>query len=238
MTDQKPKLATRALNLLFKATGREMVVRNKLLEAEVATLRARVIELEKQSTTDTLTELPNRRALEHALPRMASDAVRDGKVLVIAFIDADRFKKVNDTLGHDAGDQVLRHIAKSAVHAVRDTDLVARYGGEEFVLLAKCTDHRHGLMLADKVRKHIEATPCVLDDDTKVPVTISSGVAVVDKDMNVQSAMKYADEAVYAAKGMDRNCVVYHPGHGEMPVRVLESAWDKDHLILSTAAPR
>jgi diguanylate cyclase (GGDEF)-like protein len=122
-------------------------------------------------------------------------------------IDADHFKAVNDTHGHDAGDRVLVDIAARLQQAVRRYDMVARVGGEEFTVLLIGIGAEEGACLAERIRGAIADSPC-----GGIPVTASVGVAAWRPGDTPDALLKRADEALYAAKGAGRNRVVAVPG--------------------------
>jgi len=121
--------------------------------------------------------------------------------------DIDHFKKVNDTFGHLAGDQVLKHLAITIKTKIRREDLFARYGGEEFAIVLPEIDGYNAHQFAEKVRRIVEATDFRFEQ-TKIDVTVSMGVATLDADTADAAALiKRADERLYEAKGAGRNCV-------------------------------
>jgi hemerythrin len=123
-------------------------------------------------------------------------------------MDADGFKGVNDTHGHDAGDEVLRQLARRLRHAVRTDDTVCRLGGDEFLIVCSQTPLAGALQLAEKVRQQVVALQVPVGKDGVWRGSISIGVAARDAGMaGVQDLLKMADDAVYAAKHQGRNCV-------------------------------
>jgi diguanylate cyclase (GGDEF)-like protein len=162
--------------------------------------------LEKMATTDKLTGLANRHAFDLVMPHIISEARRDRKPLLAVLIDIDHFKKINDRLGHLAGDGVIREIAGTIKAAVRKSDLVCRWGGEEFLLLLRGTDADRGQLLAEKIRGAVAAAS-LRHGDAEIAVTISLGVAAyVDGDTPDQLIAR-ADGALYDAKRKGRNVV-------------------------------
>lgn len=184
---------------------------NRTLEARVAertqALQAANAQLEAVAMTDVLTGLPNRRRALLALEAAWASAQRNADPLALMMIDADGFKQMNDRWGHDAGDAVLRQLARTLVHAVRNDDLVCRLGGDEFVVIAERTALDGALLLAEKVRAEVHAL--------QVPAgagvwagSISVGVAARAPDQaDVHALLKLADAGVYAAKAAGRNAV-------------------------------
>ena len=164
--------------------------------------------------TDALTGLYNRRHLQHRLEQEVTRARRYRQPLSCLFVDADHFKRINDTHGHAAGDQVLAALAQKLRARLRSSDLAARYGGEEFALLLPQTGIRAAHRLARDICTAVAAAPIVLDDGESVAVTVSVGVAAVSgnghgspRDLS-QGLLQAADEAVYRAKAAGRNRVI------------------------------
>ncbi len=167
--------------------------------------------LEKAATTDGLTGLFNRRTLNERFAEAVARAERTGNPLSVILGDVDHFKSVNDTYGHQVGDDVLIGVARTLLRCARVTDIVARYGGEEFVLVCEHTDGSGGAHLAERIRRSIAA----LRFDTDIgplEVTSSFGVAALgDNGDDAASVLKSADEALYRAKEKGRNRVVISP---------------------------
>ena len=122
-------------------------------------------------------------------------------------IDADGFKTINDTFGHDAGDAVLKRLARELQHSVRSDDIVCRMGGDEFLIICPNTPLEGALLIAEQTRDNI-ARLRVPAGDGVWPGSISVGVAANDNDINsIGSLLKAADDAVYMAKNAGKNCV-------------------------------
>jgi diguanylate cyclase (GGDEF)-like protein len=122
-------------------------------------------------------------------------------------LDIDHFKNVNDTYGHAVGDQVLQVVSTRCKKAVREVDVLGRYGGEEFASLLLETEANGGRVVAERLRKAV-AEPSINTDDGEIIVTISLGIAVLDKDCrDLDDLLRRADRALYAAKQGGRNQV-------------------------------
>ena len=157
---------------------------------------------------DGLTSLYNRRAFDDLLDRAVAREDRQGGHFALLLLDVDRFKKLNDTYGHPAGDAALRHTAQILTHQLRKSDLAARFGGEEFAVLLASTEHTGAQHLAEKVRAEIENGRLVYDG-ARLGVTVSIGVAVWPVDgRDPEALVAAADRALYAAKESGRNRVV------------------------------
>lgn len=145
---------------------------------------------------DPLTGMANRRAFEDELVSVTHQGSADAAVMMI---DVDKFKTVNDTRGHDAGDELLRAIARAISDSVRPSDVAARVGGDEFAILLPATTIELACEIGERVR-------AAVDDSSLLPVSLSIGVAPLAKDSRV--ALLAADTALYKAKAAGRNCVM------------------------------
>lgn len=179
---------------------------------ENAINRARLM---RSGFTDVLTGWHNRRYLTVRLGEELARARRDRARLVCLMLDIDHFKRVNDNWGHAAGDAVLREIAQRIETQVRASDIAARYGGEEFVVLLPGTDVDSALLLAERIRKAVSATPIPLPNDESVTITASIGISEVQPapeadDLKTigDSLIARADVALYAAKAAGRDRVM------------------------------
>lgn len=155
---------------------------------------------------DTLTNLPNRRLLQDRLNQALSQAMRFKRSLAVMFLDLDHFKEINDRLGHDAGDELLKEVAARLTDCIRAGDTVSRQGGDEFVIvLAEIRDASDAPTVAEKIFQALE-TPVRLGDE-EVIVTTSIGISVypVNGTDHAQELLKKADSAMYAAKKAGRN---------------------------------
>ena len=164
----------------------------------------------EMAITDALTGLFNRRYMESHLATLVEQAASRGKPLTVMVVDIDYFKAINDSHGHDAGDDVLRDFALRIKRSIRGIDLACRYGGEEFVLVMPETDMAVAAMVAERLRRRIAAEPFAIQQGSRVvPVTISIGIAALrGKDDTAASVLKRADQALYRAKRDGRNRVV------------------------------
>jgi diguanylate cyclase (GGDEF)-like protein len=173
------------------------------------------LDLKHAAATDFLTELVNRRHIQMHLEREIGRAKRSGAPLGFIMVDLDRFKEVNDTYGHEAGDAVLAHIGKVLKARMRASDVVARYGGEEFLIVAPGADQANTVRLAENLRRLLESHPAHCGSKT-IPVRASLGVATWDhgRDATANDVLARADKALYTAKARGRNCVVVWPRPG------------------------
>ena len=165
-------------------------------------------EFELTATIDELTGLYNRRWLMEMLERQMKRSLGEAAPLALLVIDADHFKLVNDEYGHGVGDQVLRGLARIMTAGVRPQDLLARYGGEEFVVVLPGADLTEARFVAERLRRMMaEATPAVAVGEAPPLVTISIGVALMQKGDTVAEFFSRADAALYRAKRNGRNRV-------------------------------
>jgi two-component system cell cycle response regulator len=173
-------------------------------------LRASVVKTYEMAVTDSLTGLHNRLYLETHLATLFKRAVERRRPLSVLMTDIDRFKLINDTHGHDGGDEVLREFAKRLRRNVRGSDLASRYGGEEFFIVMPDTDTSIAAVVAERIRREVASTPFPVNKNAiSVPVTISVGIAsVLPTGDSVSALLKRADDALYDAKAAGRNRVV------------------------------
>jgi len=164
--------------------------------------------LEQFAYTDMLTSLFNRRHFMELAQGALEKAKRFGTPCFMLMMDLDFFKKVNDTYGHLAGDEVLKNAAGVIKNTLRSYDLVGRYGGEEFVVLISETEKEYVLGLAERIREAIAYSPCVYNC-IKIPCTVSIGAAAYFKDCTIESLIDKADKGLYKAKESGRNQVIF-----------------------------
>jgi diguanylate cyclase (GGDEF)-like protein len=157
-------------------------------------------------TNDGLTGVANRRYFLDTLARELAQSQRSPAPLAVMLLDLDRFKSVNDTYGHLAGDAVLCEFARRATASLRSGDLLARYGGEEFCLLLTRTPFDAATTVAERLRSTIAASPITFED-CEIPVTVSGGLLVVETPVTLQPAelLAEADALLYSAKQAGRN---------------------------------
>lgn len=183
-------------SLLSKVDDNNEQLRNELSQVHVLSL------------TDELTQLPNRRAFLRKLQDEIERSQRDQSSLVLAMLDLDHFKQVNDRYGHNVGDEILRTYTVEILSIFRRYDMVARYGGEEFAVLLPSTDREGALRALKKVKTRAAESSCVCGEEKlKVP-TFSAGLALYGGNESVQSFIDRADRTLYKAKQAGRNRIV------------------------------
>lgn len=176
---------------------------NAQLEARMVVTEDANRSLTILTNTDSLTGLGNRRALESAVAKLGQESDATFSILMV---DIDHFKTVNDTYGHDRGDDVLRDVGQCLQAAARQSDTLVRYGGEEFALILPNSDAEQSLRVAQRVHEIIAtARP----GGIALTVSIGAATAKLDKSHDIQPTLKQADEAVYAAKHQGRNRTVH-----------------------------
>ncbi len=182
-------------------------IRRKRLNDE---LRASVQTTMEMAVKDPLTGLNNRRYFDTHTQNLLNKASVAGKPLSLIIIDIDHFKLVNDTYGHQAGDDVLIGFAERIKKTVRSKDLACRFGGEEFIIAMPDTDSELAYVVADRMRREIAEHPFVIDGGAQqIAVTISAGIASLEgSEDTIETMLKRADEALYMAKRNGRNQVI------------------------------
>jgi two-component system cell cycle response regulator len=175
-------------------------------------LRSNLDQSLEAAVTDPLTGLHNRRYMTSQLDALVARAVHDGRPVSALLLDIDHFKKINDSFGHDAGDEVLREFAVRLASNVRAVDLPCRYGGEEFVVVMPETSLDDAERIAERIRMHVSGAPFRVSGGKEVlSVTISIGVAATSGANDTPDhLLKRADEALYEAKASGRNRVIAH----------------------------
>ena len=176
------------------------------LRAQKTELRQALDRIRLLATRDELTGLPNRRHAQDLLTLEASRANRDRAPLSLCLMDIDHFKRINDTLGHAAGDQVLRLVARQAALALRETDVLTRWGGEEFLLLLSNTSLADAEHVVQRVRQRLGSAE-TWREQPELRVTFSGGITVHRDDESMQETIARADVLLYQAKAAGRDCV-------------------------------
>lgn len=164
-------------------------------------------QLQLSSNTDFLTGVLNRRAFFAQSEQQLAIAQRYGRNLALVLLDIDHFKRLNDSYGHLAGDNVLRNAVQKIAQLLRKVDVFARYGGEEFIVLLPEADLEQGVAVAEKLRAMLAAQAFALDDGRELRITASFGVSALVAEEDLDRLIRQADEALYAAKHKGRNRV-------------------------------
>ena len=162
------------------------------------------------STVDPLTQLYNRFGIDQIIASLSGNSYMqtpDNPHYALLVIDIDHFKRINDQRGHDTGDLVLQHIAKTIQHNLRAGDYVGRWGGEEFVVIMPGANKKTAMMIAELIREAIASSQCC--PEKPLAISASFGVSERHTDEDFASCFKRADNALYKAKGQGRNCSAY-----------------------------
>ena len=177
---------------------------------EVDRLRQRVSQLSELVSTDALTGLFNFRHFKTVLQAEMDRSKRSGIPTSLVMVDADHFKAVNDTYGHEVGNQALRHLAEILRSEVRTTDIVCRYGGEEFAMIFPETHLNLAVKVADRIREEIAHSPLRLVDG-EVDLTVRMGASVYMKTsvLDIDDFIDSVDKYLYEAKQSGRNCICH-----------------------------
>ncbi|WP_374584011.1 GGDEF domain-containing protein [Pseudoduganella sp.] len=196
-------------NEALKARDNMMVARQEVQDAEarIHALEAKLQHLSELVREDQLTGSLNRRGLDDVFERETARADRRGTPLCIAVLDLDDFKKLNDTLGHIAGDNALKHLVKVVKETLRSMDVIARFGGEEFLILLPETTIQAAEATMTRLQREL-TRHFFMHENEKVLITFSAGVALRRPNENQTDLVKRADEAMYKAKKSGKNRVV------------------------------
>jgi diguanylate cyclase (GGDEF)-like protein len=174
----------------------------------------------KSSTFDNLTDLLNRNSFDETLKREVSRAKRHDSSLTMLFLDLDDFKTINDTLGHLAGDEVLKKVAQLIMTAKRSEDIAARYGGEEITILLPETSKADGWLIGERIRKTVEDA-VIFYEGKSIKITLSGGLASFPIDAgDDQTLLKNADLAMYRAKSFGKNNISFFSMDKRRNIRV------------------
>lgn len=187
------------LNLLICLIVTSIVI--ALVSLAMARYQRRISAL---ATTDLLTRLPNRRGFELLANQAVQEARRSNNPLCALMLDLDNFKLLNDSHGHMAGDEVLRHFANNLQNTVRQSDIICRWGGEEFILLLKDTSPEQARELGEKIRQLTEHSSTPFNGEN-LHITTSLGLAMLQGEESLEQLITRADRALYRAKQSGRN---------------------------------
>lgn len=193
-----------------KIYAAELEQSNKDKDHLIKELQSLKTQLEISAKTDPLTGLLNRRGMNEQIEQVKIRYERHKTPFTFIITDIDHFKHINDTFGHDAGDYILREIAKGLKESLRKQDIIARWGGEEFLILLPETDLRGGITLAEKFRSRVEKE-LFRHKEHDIRMTMSFGLSAYEETGDIDTCIKRADECLYKAKNTGRNKVITDP---------------------------
>lgn len=205
-----PETVTRGLQHLLEANER-LQRELDLAEAKLQDQSRTIEDYATRVRIDTLTQVMNRGTFDEELARRLAEWHRRARPFCVMMLDVDQFKSINDEHGHQAGDQVLQHVAQVLRSTMREMDMLARFGGDEFAVLLPDTNLVEATLAADRLRRRVEGLRVPVDSQS-LSLTISLGVAEVLPADNEETVVSRADAALYAAKKMGRNRCCYHDG--------------------------
>ncbi|WP_029895659.1 sensor domain-containing diguanylate cyclase [Desulfohalovibrio reitneri] len=193
-----------------RSAPKEVRTLDQAFQAMLGKIRRTIADLERTTVTDPLTGLPNRRFLQIEASRLVKLHERSGEPMACLMIDLDHFKRINDTHGHTAGDEVLRRMGDLLAAILRGSDMVVRYGGEEFAVLAPNTSMDEACQLAERIRAGVAELEVSFGGQT-IPLSASIGVSELNFSKarrSLEEVLDLADKALYRAKGEGRNRAV------------------------------
>jgi diguanylate cyclase len=194
----------------MESRTQELEAKLKDSSNEIGELKSKLDNIRKESLTDPLTGIANRKAFDTELLQAIANARETGEPLSLVMCDIDKFKAFNDSWGHQTGDQVLRLVGHCLSENVKGRDTAARYGGEEFAVILRQTGRDAAMTLANQIRSTVESKKLVKKStgDILGTITISGGVAELAPADTPTSFIQRADECLYAAKNAGRNCII------------------------------
>jgi diguanylate cyclase (GGDEF)-like protein len=199
--------ANENLEMRVEERTKELVELTRKLVDEISERKQAEERLARTATSDLLTGVMNRRAMLEQLRYQLVRHQRNKTPFILLVLDIDHFKNINDTYGHDIGDQALISVADVLLNSTRSQDLISRWGGEEFLILLPDTDIKGGVIVAEKIRSRVESEVFKAAGKS-LQLTMSIGVTEYKDGQNIEQCIKAADSALYKAKDQGRNRVV------------------------------
>lgn len=197
-----------ALTIIRVKNAEGVVINHLAIFSDISERRLAQERIQQLAHYDVLTGLPNRVLFNDRLEQAMIAAQRNHSKISLLFLDIDRFKQINDTLGHGVGDQLLQSVGQRLLECVREQDTVSRQGGDEFIVVLSDAGSEGAELVADKIMQHITQPYIIEQHDLRV--TASIGIAVYpDHAQDSESLIKYADVAMYQAKESGRNCFLH-----------------------------
>lgn len=202
-----PSLYTTLVVVLIARLAALVARMNEGLRSQSRELATALDRVRQLATRDDLTQVHNRRHIIELMGIEQNQHERSGSSLCVALLNIDHFKAVNDTLGHQAGDDVLRHFAQCTQEALRTSDLLGRWGGEECIVVLPDTSIDEAGSALQRVRERLLKTDFT-QGSTQLRVTFSAGLVCIQRGEKVEQAVERADQAMYRAKTSGRDCVM------------------------------
>ncbi len=227
---------------VFQAIGKmvtshtELKQRLEVAEQQVESQAVALLNQQTVARTDALTGLVNRRGFDDELARQFDRWKHTGQLVSLLIMDIDHFKKFNDTHGHQAGDEVLRHVGNQLIAATRETDIACRYGGEEFAVVMPHTVATEAIQVAERIRETIEGSSTDFDGKM-LKVTTSVGLTQATGQRDAKQMLKQADNALYRSKKAGRNCGHFHDGSQCIPMNSGTTGWETSTQPLPLTRP-
>lgn len=166
----------------------------------------------REARTDSLTGLPNRRALNEGLSKEVVRAKRHGHFLSLIMLDVDDMKDINDKYGHPTGDRALKHVSRGLERILRGSDMPCRYGGDEFTVILPETDEAGAKATAERLEQYLQERPFEPIDGKKLAIIVSQGVVALESWMTPETFLKAADDLMYQAKKDEEKTIVTASG--------------------------
>lgn len=190
-------------NKIYKCNKSSITIENEKCDLEIYCDNTKILELKEKSETDHLTNLINKRGIEFEMNKIQTDYLSNPIPFTMIMGDIDNFKKINDTIGHQNGDQVLKVIASIIKSNIRNNDIAGRYGGEEFLIILKSCDINRAYDIIEKIRNNINDFPFSFEEINNI--TMSFGISSYDGTKSVEEVLEEADKALYESKNNGRN---------------------------------
>jgi len=225
-----------ALTIIQVRNGHGAIMNHLAIFSDISERKMAQERIQQLAHYDVLTGLPNRVLFSDRLAQAIISAQRNDTKISLLFLDIDRFKQINDTLGHGVGDQLLQNVGQRLLGCVREQDTVSRQGGDEFIVVLSDSGAAGAELVAEKILQSIIQPYSIDEHDLRI--TASIGIAIYpDHAQDSESLIKYADVAMYQAKESGRNCyMTFHPGMNESSYErlkletALRSALERDEL--------
>lgn len=212
--DYTPRTLSERQRFALQALANQVMAHMELMQAHreqailIRDLKAMQSELSKYASTDPLTGFLNRRAFQQRLNQELALIKRGTHPAVLMLIDFDFFKEINDTFGHQIGDQVLMNFSKVCSDTFRQADIISRWGGEEFLIMLPMTTVDEARNVAERLHKTLDATPIFDEDSLPIYLSVSIGICALTDCSTMEDSLQRVDSLLYRAKNNGRDCTV------------------------------